>query len=61
MTIFVIFAFAAAVAFLVLGLGSMMQGGEYDQAHATQYMTGRVAMQGVAFVLLLLALLGTTA
>lgn len=61
MTMFAIIAFAAAVGFLVFGLGSMTQGGEHDQAHATQYMTGRVAMQGLAFVLLLLAMLATAA
>jgi hypothetical protein len=57
MTAFAVLAFVAAAAFLVLGIGSMAQGGEFDHTHATRYMIGRVASQGVALVLLLLAML----
>jgi len=57
MTFFAVIAFAGAVAFLVLGTASMAQGGEFDQAHATRYMAGRVPMQGIAFTLPLLGML----
>ena len=57
MTLLAVIAFAAAVAFLFLGIRSMAHGGEYDQAHGTQYMALRVASQGVAVILLLLAML----
>lgn len=57
MTLFAMLAFAAAAGFLVLGIASMAQGGEYDDAHVIPYMTGRVVMQGIAFLMILLALL----
>jgi hypothetical protein len=57
MTLFVMIAFAAAAGFLVLGIASMARGGEFDQSHAAQYMTGRVVMQGVAALFILLAML----
>ncbi|MGB7541287.1 MAG: HIG1 domain-containing protein [Burkholderiales bacterium] len=57
MTLFAMIAFAAAAGFLVLGLASMAQGGEFDQSHAVQYMTGRVVMQGIAVLFILLAML----
>lgn len=57
MTVFAVIALAATVAFLILGIGAMAQGGEYDRAHATQYMMLRVAAQGAALVLLAFAML----
>jgi hypothetical protein len=57
MTYFAMIAFAAAAVFLVLGIASMTQGGEFDQSHAVRYMTGRVAMQGIAALCILLAML----
>lgn len=59
MTFLVMIAFAAAAGFLVLGIASMAQGGEFDRSHAVQYMAGRVAMQGIAFLFILLAILST--
>jgi hypothetical protein len=59
MTLFAIIAFVAAAAFLLLGINSMLRGGDYDAAHATRYMAARVGMQALAFVLLLLAMLAT--
>jgi len=59
MTLLALIAFACTVAFLVLGINSMAHGGEYDQARATRYMALRVAAQGAAFALLLLAMLAT--
>jgi len=60
MTLFAILAFAVTVGFLVFGIASMAQGGEFDRSHATTYMTGRVAAQGIALALLVLAMLGAT-
>jgi len=52
----IILALLATVGALGAGLVSMVRGGEYDRQHATQLMTARVGFQGVAVVLLLLAL-----
>lgn len=57
MTFFAVIAFAVAAGFLVRGIASMAQGGAFDEAHAVQYMTGRVVMQGVAVLCILLAML----
>jgi hypothetical protein len=57
MTLLATIAFAATVVFLVLGIRSMAHGGEYDQAHGTHFMAMRVGAQGVAVLLLLLAML----
>jgi len=57
MTLIAMIAFAAAAGFLVLGIASMAQGGDFDQSHAVRYMTGRVVMQGIAVVAILLATL----
>ena len=38
------------------GLVYNMRGGEYDRQHGTQLMTARVGFQGVAVLLLLVAL-----
>lgn len=37
------------------GIWSMAHGGEFDRKHSTQLMFARVGMQGVTFLLLLLA------
>ncbi len=59
MTLLALIAFVCTVAFLVLGINSMAHGGTYDRVHATRYMAWRVAAQGAAIVLLLLAMLAT--
>jgi hypothetical protein len=59
MTMFAVIAFAAAAWFLILGIHSMAHGGDFDKAHATRYMAGRVAAQGAAIALLALAMLAT--
>lgn len=56
LTFMIILALLATVGALGAGLVSMMRGGEYDRQHGTQLMTARVGFQGVAVVLLLLAL-----
>ena len=59
MTLFAMVAFAAAAGFLILGIASMARGGEYDDAHVIPYMTGRVVMQGIAVLMVLLGLLAS--
>ena len=56
MTVVIIAALIATVVALVLGIGSMARGGEFDEKHSEQFMFARVGLQGVTFLLLLLAL-----
>ena len=51
----VVAALIATVVVLGMGLRSMARGGEYDREHAEKFMWERVALQGVAIVLLLVA------
>lgn len=55
-TLLVFIALIATIVSLALGIFSMMRGGEFDQAHSTQYMGARVGFQALAVVLLMLAL-----
>ncbi len=57
LTIFIIIAFLAAAASLVLGVVSMGRGGEFDEQHSGQYMRARVIAQGVAAFFILVALI----
>ena len=50
-------ALLATVAALGAGVVSMVRGGRYDNEHSTRLMFTRVGFQGVAVVLLLVALL----
>ncbi|MDA8110389.1 MAG: HIG1 domain-containing protein [Betaproteobacteria bacterium] len=59
MTLFAVIALAATVAFLILGVGAMVRGGEYDRVYGTRYMALRVAAQGAAVLFLVLAMLAT--
>lgn len=52
--IIVIAALATAVA-LGMGIYSMLRGGDYDRAHAGQFMTARVGLQAATLVLLVVA------
>jgi hypothetical protein len=56
LSLMIILALLATVVALGAGLVSMMRGGEYDRQHGTQLMTARVGFQGVAVLLLLVAL-----
>lgn len=56
MIVLALLALAAAVTFLVLGIGSMVHGGEYDRVHGTRYMVGRVTAQGAALLFFALAM-----
>ena len=59
LTIFIIIAFIASVASLVMGLGSMRRGGAYDEEHSGQYMRARVISQGIAAFFILVALIAS--
>jgi fructose-specific phosphotransferase system IIC component len=52
----IIGALIITVALIGTGVWSMAHGGEFDQRHSTQLMFARVGMQGVTFMLLLLAI-----
>lgn len=52
----IILALLATVGALGAGIVSMVRGGEYDREHGTQLMAARVGFQGVAVVLMLVAL-----
>ena len=56
MTILVILALLATVASMVAGIRSMTKGGEYDDKHSGLFMNARIIFQGIAALLLILAL-----
>jgi len=56
LSILIILALLATIGALGFGIGSMMRGGEYDRQHSTQLMYARVGFQGLALVLLVIAL-----
>jgi nitrogen fixation-related uncharacterized protein len=56
LTLLIIAALLATIASLVMGIWSMGKGGEYDEKHSNQLMRARVGFQGLALVLLLVAL-----
>ena len=55
LTILIIVALLLTVATLLMGLGSMLQGGKFDQEHSGQLMFARVVMQAITLMLLLYA------
>jgi hypothetical protein len=52
----IVAALLVTVGVIGTGIWSMAHGGEFDQKHSTQLMFARVGMQGVTFLLLLLAI-----
>lgn len=52
-----ILALIATVAVLLVGTYSMGHGGTFDDRHSGQFMSARVALQLVAFLLVMLAVL----
>lgn len=56
LNIVIVAALLMTVGVIGTGLWSMAHGGEFDQKHSTQLMAARVGMQGVTFLLLLLAI-----
>lgn len=57
LNILILAALLATVAALAGGIVSMAHGGEYDRRHSYQFMFARVGFQGLALVLLVIALL----
>ena len=53
----IILALVATIAVMVTGIISMGRGGTFDRDHANQFMWGRVGLQGIAILLLLIALI----
>ena len=56
LTLVILTALVLTIAVLLMGLGSMAQGGEFDERHGTQLMFARVGMQGFTLLLLLVAI-----
>ena len=56
LTFMIILALLATIGALGTGIVSMVRGGEFDRQHDTQLMFARVGFQGLALVLLLVAL-----
>ena len=55
-TFLVVLALLATVASLMWGLVSMVRGGEYDEGHSAKLMNARIAFQGFALIVILIAL-----
>ena len=51
----VIAALIATIVVLVLGLRSMVRGGDYDREHAEKFMWERIGLQAFVIVLLIAA------
>ena len=56
LTALIVAALLITVGLIGTGIWSMAHGGEFDRKHSTQLMVARVGMQGVTFLLLLLAI-----
>lgn len=54
--VLIVIGLLATVTSLVVGVGSMGHGGEFDQRHATELMFARVGSQAVTIAVLLIAL-----
>ena len=56
LTTVIILAMIATMVALGMGVISMAQGGRFDKEHSEQFMFARVGLQGLTFVLLLIAI-----
>jgi len=56
LNVVIVAALLMTVGLIGTGIWSMAHGGEFDQKHSTQLMLARVGMQGITFLLLLLAI-----
>ena len=52
----IIAALLITIGFIGTGIWSMAHGGEFDRKYSSQLMAGRVGMQAITFLLLLLAI-----
>lgn len=55
-TILIVLALIATIISIVMGIGSMTRGAAYDDKHSGQLMNARILFQGIAALLLLIAL-----
>ena len=55
LTIVIMISLVLTIAVLVIGIGSMAHGGEFDEKHSEQFMYARVGMQAVTLILLMFA------
>ena len=56
LTIVIVACLVLTAVILFMGVGSMAQGGEYDEKHSEQLMFARVVMQAITLILLFVAL-----
>jgi len=56
LTILIVLALIATIVSLFLGVGSMGYGGSYDEKHGGQFMNARLIFQGIALLLMIVAL-----
>lgn len=56
LTALIVLGLLMTVTSLVVGVGSMGHGGDFDQRHATQLMFARVGSQAITILILLIAL-----
>ncbi len=56
LTIVILISMVLTIAVLVIGIGSMAHGGEFDEKHSDQLMYARVGMQTVTLLLLIFAI-----
>ena len=56
LTIVIVACLVLTAVILFMGVGSMAQGGEYDEKHSEQLMFARVGMQAITLILLFVAL-----
>ncbi|UCB55523.1 MAG: HIG1 domain-containing protein [Thiotrichales bacterium] len=57
LTLLVVLSLVGVVAALIWGVGSMAHGGSYDREHSEQIMFTRIAIQAVAFILIVVAVI----
>jgi hypothetical protein len=56
LTLMIVLALIGTVGALITGVASMAHGGDFDQRHSHQFMAARVGFQGIALLMLLIAL-----
>ncbi len=56
LTLVIVACLILTATILVIGVGSMAQGGAFDEKHSDQLMFARVGMQAITLVLLFVAL-----
>ena len=56
LTLVIVACLVLTAIILFIGVGSMAEGGEFDEKHSEQLMFARVGMQAITLLLLLVAL-----